>query len=194
MRIITGKYRGRKLETPFGNEIRPTSNKVKESIFNILMCDIEDAVCVDLFAGTGNLGLEALSRGASKCWFCDNERNSVDIIKRNIKYCKAENESIVLAGDYNKALKRIDEKVDIVFLDPPYHDGLYEKAIEQIDMLDLLTDVGIIVAEHEKMTDLPEHIGGLKLFKHKKYGKICLSLYKRADSDDFFDDEEKISD
>ena len=174
MRIITGKYRGRKLETPFGNEIRPTSDKVKESIFNILMYDIEDAVCVDLFAGTGNLGLEALSRGASKCWFCDNERNSVDIIK--------------------KALKRIDEKVDIVFLDPPYHDGLYEKAIEQIDMLDLLTDVGIIVAEHEKMTDLPEHIGGLKLFKHKKYGKICLSLYKRADSDDFFDDEEKISD
>ncbi|MDR4235344.1 RsmD family RNA methyltransferase, partial [Priestia megaterium] len=80
MRIITGKYRGRKLETPFGNEIRPTSDKVKESIFNILMCDIEDAVCVDLFAGKGNLGLEALSRGASKCWFCDNERNSVDII------------------------------------------------------------------------------------------------------------------
>ena len=103
MRIITGKYRGRKLETPFGNEIRPTSDKVKESIFNILMCDIEDAVCVDLFAGTGNLGLEALSRGASKCWFCDNERNSIDIIKRNIKYCKADNESIVLTGDYRKA-------------------------------------------------------------------------------------------
>jgi len=191
MRIITGKYRGRKLETPFGNEIRPTSDKVKESIFNILMCDIEGAVCVDLFAGTGNLGLEALSRGASKCWFCDSER--IDIIKRNIKYCKADNESIVLAGDYRKALKRINEKVDIIFIDPPYHAGLYEKAVEQIDLLDLLTDVGIIVAEHEKMTDLPEHIGGMKLFKHKKYGKTCLSLYKRADSNDLLD-EEKISD
>ena len=81
----------------------------------------------------------------------------------------------------------------IIFIDPPYHSGLYEKAVEQIDLIDLLTDVGIIVAEHEKMTDLPEHIGGMKLFKHKKYGKTCLSLYKRAGSDDLLD-VEKISD
>lgn len=184
MRIITGKYRGRKLETPVGFEVRPTSDKVKESIFNILMYDVEESICVDLFAGTGNLGLEALSRGAKQCWFCDNERENISLIRRNIEYCRAEDSAILIAGDYMKALKKIDEKVDIFFIDPPYHAGLYDKALSEIDSLDLLADEGIIVAEHEKMTDLPEHIGGLELFKRKKYGKICLSLYRRARCDE----------
>ena len=89
MRIITGEYRGRKLETPIGYDVRPTTDKVKEAIFNLLQNDIYGAVCVDLFAGTGSLGLEALSRGAEKCYFCDNARASLNLIKTNVKICKA---------------------------------------------------------------------------------------------------------
>ena len=88
MRIITGEYRGRRLESPIGYDVRPTTDKVKEAIFNLLMNDIWDAVVVDLFAGTGNLGLEALSRGAKRCYFCDNSRESLNLIKVNIAKCK----------------------------------------------------------------------------------------------------------
>lgn len=98
MRIITGEYKGRKLETPRGDDIRPTTDKVKEAIFNLLMHDVYDAVCVDLFTGTGNLGLEALSRGARRCYFCDNARDSLNLAKTNIKKCQASEKAIVLAG------------------------------------------------------------------------------------------------
>lgn len=111
MRIITGEYRGRRLETPIGYDVRPTTDKVKEAVFNLLMNEIWDSVVVDLFAGTGNLGLEALSRGAKRCYFCDNSRESLKLIKTNIEKCRAQDKSIVLAGDYMKALSRIREKV-----------------------------------------------------------------------------------
>ena len=90
--------------------MRPTTDKVKEAIFNLAMQDIWDSVCVDLFAGTGDLGLEALSRGARRCYFCDNARESINLIKTNIKKCRAEEQSVVLAGDYTKTLSRIREK------------------------------------------------------------------------------------
>lgn len=184
MRIITGEYRGRKLETPVGNEVRPTTDKVKEAIFNILMNDIWDATCVDLFAGTGNLGLEALSRGAKKCYFCDNSRESLSLIKTNIEKCKAKDRSIVLAGDYAKVLNRIKDPVDIFFLDPPYKAGLYEKCLELIDSLDLLTEEGIIIAEHGVRDQVPDRIGRLEKVKERKYGKILVSIYQYISEDD----------
>ena len=112
MRVITGEYRGRKLETPAGYDIRPTSDKVKESIFNLLMGCIDDSVFCDLFAGTGSLGIEALSRGAERCYFCDKSRESIGIIKRNVQHCHAEEKSVILQGDFTKSLSRINEKVD----------------------------------------------------------------------------------
>ena len=123
MRIITGDFKGRKIEMPAGYDIRPTTEKVKEAMFSIIGQDIYDAVCVDLFSGTGNLGLEALSRGAEKCWFCDNNRESIRLIKQNIANCKAEEWSCLVPGDYEKCLMRIKEsgdKVDVFLLDPPY--------------------------------------------------------------------------
>ncbi|MGF6375502.1 16S rRNA (guanine966-N2)-methyltransferase [Clostridiales Family XIII bacterium PM5-7] len=177
MRIITGDYRGRKLETPAGREIRPTTDKVKESIFNILMNDIEDAVCVDLFAGTGNLGLEALSRGAKRCYFCDISRDSISLIKRNIEKCDATDRSIVFSGDYAKTLTKVKEKINIFFLDPPYRQGLYEHCLEMIDSLDLLADDGIIITEHGVRDEMPEKIGSLIRIREKKYGTIMVSLY-----------------
>ncbi len=184
MRIITGEYRGRKLETPIGNHVRPTSDKVKESIFNLLMNDIWDAVCVDLFAGTGGLGLEALSRGARKCYFCDNSRDSIGLIKKNIAKCNAQSKSVVLPGDFTRALSGLTEQADIFILDPPYKDGPYEKCLGLIDTLDLLTDEGIIIAEHGFRDELPEITGNLKRIKEKRYGTIKLSIYRKEKTED----------
>lgn len=177
MRIITGDYRGRKLETPKTNDVRPTSDKVKESIFNIIAGNIPDAVCVDLFAGTGNLGLEALSRGAKKCYFCDNSNYSITMIKENIKTCRAEEHSTVLMGDYQKTLARINEKVDVFFLDPPYKTGLYENCFQQIRDLDLLAEEGIIIAEHGHREDFQDEMYGFVKLKEKRYGTIVISIY-----------------
>lgn len=179
MRIITGEYRGRRLESPAGYDVRPTSDKVKEAVFNIIMNEVWDATCVDLFAGTGNLGLEALSRGAKKCYFGDNSRESINLIKNNVKMCRAEDKSVIIAGDYSKIIGRINEKVDIFFLDPPYKDGLYENCLEIIDSLDLLSEEGIIVAEHGVRDYVPETVGSLEIIKERKYGKIMVTIYAK---------------
>ena len=105
MRIIAGEYKGRRITAPEDTSVRPTTGKVKEAIFAMLMNDIYDAVTVDLFAGTGNLGLEALSRGARKCYFGDNSRDSLRLIKENIAHCRAEDKSVVIAGSYEKVLQ-----------------------------------------------------------------------------------------
>ena len=188
MRIITGEYKGRKLETPQGHDVRPTSDKVKESIFNLLMNDIYGRVCCDLFAGTGSLGLEALSRGARKCYFGDSARSSINLTKTNIKKCNAESKSIVIPGDYLKVLGRITEKVDIFFLDPPYKAGLYEKCLQQIDSLDLLESQGIIIAEHGARDIMPEGVGDFAKVRERKYGKTMVSIYKHKD--DIINDDE----
>ena len=181
MRIITGEFKGRKLETPANNEIRPTSDKVKEALFSILMNDIPGAVCCDLFAGTGNLGLEAISRGAELCYFCDNSREAAGIIRRNIIHCGAEDRSVVFTGDFRRTLAKIRGKVDIFFVDPPYKAGVYEDVLSAIDSLDLLSVNGIIIAERESRTLLPERAGSLVKVKERRYGKTCLDLYMRED-------------
>lgn len=179
MRIITGEYRGRKLEAPNGMDVRPTSDMIKEAMFNILMNEVYGAICVDLFAGTGNLGLEALSRGAEKCYFCDNSRESIKFIKSNIDKCGAKEKSKVIFGDYMKCLQRMTEKADIFFVDPPYNSGMYEKVLESIISLDLLADDGIILTEHDKYLEVPEKVGNLEVYKERKYGKKVLTFYRK---------------
>lgn len=141
MRIIAGDYKGRKLATPLDEQIRPTGEKVKEAIFSMLSLYIEDSIFVDLFAGTGGMGLEALSRGAKRCYFCDNSRISLGLVKENVRHCKAEEKALILAGDAERVLSQIREKVDIVFLDPPFQKGLVEKCFETISGLDLIAEV-----------------------------------------------------
>lgn len=180
MRIITGDFKGRRLEMPENNNIRPTTEKVKEAIFSIIAGNLEDAVCVDLFAGTGNLGLEALSRGAEKCYFGDNSRESLAIIKRNIEMCRAEEWSVVIPGDFEKILTRLgekEEKIDIFFLDPPYKKGLYERCFELIREYNLLADEGIIIAEHNIRDVLPEELDGFVKIKERTYGTVAISIY-----------------
>lgn len=179
MRITTGEYKGRMLNTPENNKVRPTTGKVKEAIFSMLMNDIYDSVVADIFSGTGNLGLEALSRGARKCYFGDNSRDSIRLITENIGYCRAQEKSVVIAGSYEKVLDRIREKVDIFLLDPPYRDGLMIDTIERICDLDMLADDGIIVSEHHSKEVLPDKIGDVVKIKEKKYGTIIVNIYRK---------------
>ena len=180
MRIIAGDFKGRKLETPIGYDIRPTTEKVKEAIFSILMNNIYDANVCDLFSGTGNLGLEALSRGAKKCYFCDNSKDSLNLTKKNISACKAEDMSIVLPGDFEKCLSRVfasGDKIDIFILDPPYREGLYERCFELIREYDLLAEDGVILCEHERKDEFENEYFGYELIKERFYGSIAVSIY-----------------
>ncbi len=180
MRIITGDFKGRRLEMPVGNDIRPTTEKVKEALFSMISGNLYDAVCVDLFSGTGNLGLEALSRGAEKCYFADNSRASLELTKRNIAMCRAEESATVIAGDYERALSQIagkGEKVDVFFLDPPYKKGLYERCFALIKDLALLSEEGIIVAEHNAKDKFPEELFGFTKLRDRTYGSIGITIY-----------------
>ncbi|MGI6736547.1 MAG: 16S rRNA (guanine(966)-N(2))-methyltransferase RsmD [Anaerovoracaceae bacterium] len=177
MRIIAGDYKGRRLEAPLDDLIRPTSDKVKEALFSILTLDIYDAVVCDLFAGTGNLGLEALSRGAARCWFGDHAGESIQLIKKNTALCRAEHKSTIIHGDYKKVLSRIDEKIDLFFLDPPYHKNLLPRVFAEIAARDLLAEGGKIIAEHARQQLLPEELAGFRKTKERSYGRVVLSIY-----------------
>lgn len=177
MRIIAGDFKGRKLETPVDNNVRPTSDKVKEAMFSILMNDIWGSKVCDLFAGTGSLGLEALSRGASKCYFADQSKVSIKLLTQNVKKCEATANSVIIPGDFTRALERIKEPIDIFLLDPPYGLGMEFKAMEIISKNNLLAEDGVIVVEHDVVDVMPEEVSGFTKFKEKKYGKVVLSLY-----------------
>lgn len=180
MRIIAGDYKGRRLYTPLNDNIRPTTDKVKEAVFSIVQGYLEDAVCVDLFSGSGNLGLEALSRGAKHCYFCDSSRESLALTKKNVEYCCAQDKSTILQGDYSRAISVIAESekgADIIFLDPPYKKGLMLDCLERIAESGLLSEDGIIVAEHGIEEELPEAVSGFEKIKERKYGKIVVTLY-----------------
>lgn len=180
MRVIAGEYKGRRLATPRDYSVRPTTDKVKEALFSILADVIPESRVLDLFSGTGNLGIEALSRGAELCVFVDNSKDSLKLIKENIEYCRAGNNAKVIAGDYKKALMRANEQFDVILLDPPYDGGYLENCFELIDEYDVLDDDGVIVAEHRKEEKLPEHIYGFEKIKERKYGIIMLSIYKKS--------------
>jgi len=180
LRIISGKLKGRRLNTPRDNQIRPTTDKVKESIFNMLMPYIEDAVVIDLFSGTGNLGLEAISRGAKHCYFGDKARESLLLTKGNIQYCEVENQSTLISGEFERVLERIHQKTDVIFLDPPYKAGLLENCLKKIEESEILSEDGVIVIEHGKQEILEDQIGIFTKIKEKRYGTILVSLFITA--------------
>lgn len=177
MRIITGEYKGRRLRGPEDNSVRPTADKVKEALFSIIADKLWGSRVLDLFAGTGSLGLEALSRGAESCLFGDNSRESLKIIKSNIEMCGAGQKAEVMAGDYRKVLMNAKGQFDIIFLDPPYGKGFLEKSITLIGEEGLLKEGGLIIAEHRKEEELPETVQGFYREKERKYGIVKLSIY-----------------
>lgn len=185
MRVITGKYKGRKLNTPSDYDIRPTSDKAKEALFSIIANEIYGSNVLDLFAGTGSLGIEALSRGAQYCVFGDNSRKSLSLVKENLEHCRVEEKTRLMAGEYKKVLKNLADRIedgleepfDIIFLDPPYNKGLLEDAFQLIREGNVLAEDGVIVAEHRKEEILAEQMYGFEKTKERRYGVVTLSIY-----------------
>lgn len=180
MRIIAGEAKGRRIIAPEGRETRPTSDRVKEALFNILMNELPEASVLDLFAGSGNLSLEALSRGAAHCTMVDSSRESVRIIHKNTEMLKYQNLCEVYENDANSALDALSRRsirFDIVFLDPPYHKDMIPACIEKISKYSLLEDGGVIAAEHDIRDELSERIGNFELYKRSVYGDTILSFY-----------------
>ena len=176
MRVITGSARGRKLLEPSGMEVRPTTDMVKEAMFNIVQFDIEGRRVLDLFAGTGQLGIEALSRGAAECVFVDESAKSVRLVRANLERCGLS--ARVEQADAIACLGRLG-RFDLVFLDPPYDSGLLEKALEVIQNVDILNDSGIIVCESRREKSLPEPQPPYRCSLARRYGKVCLTVYKK---------------
>ncbi|MBO5912980.1 MAG: 16S rRNA (guanine(966)-N(2))-methyltransferase RsmD [Clostridia bacterium] len=178
MRVITGTARGMRLETLEGNDVRPTSEKVKEAIFSAINFDIEGRRILDLFAGSGQLGIEALSRGAEKCVFTDASQGAIEVIKRNVQKTGFLKESVVCRTDYASFLRGTKETFDIAFIDPPYNEGLYADAVEKTAKV--MSDYGIIVVEHPADVSLPDDTNGFTVYRTYKYGKLVnVTIYKK---------------
>ena len=179
MRVITGKARGVVLKTPDGDLTRPTTDRVKEALFSIIQFELPGATVLDLFGGTGQLGIEAISRGAQSAVFVDARENACKLIRENLRRTRFEKEGKVIRADYLDYLKRCKEKFSVVLLDPPYSEVFLENSLKMITEIDILKSGGIIVAERPVGKDLPWDFPGFTRSKDYKYGKILLTLYRK---------------
>ena len=180
MRIIAGKRKGLLIKTIDGDSTRPTRDMVREALFSILTGRIVDCKFLDLFAGSGAIGIEALSRGASESYFADINPQCIRVIKENIAKAKFEDDSHVYNLDYKQVLKKLrGNKFDIIFIDPPYNKGMGVDAINLISDYDLLSDDGIVILETDTNEEVLEEIGDLKVYNNKRYGRNILNLFKR---------------
>ncbi len=177
MRIIAGEAKGRKLIVPKNLDIRPTGDRVKESIFNMISPYVGGAVVVDVFAGTGNLGLEAISRGAEKVYFVDSSPLSLEMVKENISITGFSEQSSIIKGHYERALKDIPQKADIFFLDPPYNKGYVMDCVRCISSYEKVSHEGILVIEHNK-EEVPDKYEKFQLIKRKRYGITTISILR----------------
>lgn len=179
MRVITGKARGVQLKTPEGMLTRPTADRVKEALFSSIQFEIAGAKVLDLFAGTGQLGIEALSRGAESAVFVDAREDACAIVRENLRRTKLEGQARVLRSDYMDYLNRCREQFRFIFLDPPYAEVFLENAIKRITEIDILQSDGIIVTERPLGKELPFEFQGFSRSKDYKYGKTLITLYRK---------------
>lgn len=180
MRIITGAAKGKRLVTPEGRDVRPTPERVKEGLFSALQFDIEGRRVLDLFAGSGQLGLEALSRGAESAVFVDAADASVKIVKQNVELTGFESKAKVFRSDYASFAAACRDTFDIVFLDPPYNAGLLMPALKAV--LPLMSDYGMIVCEHPPEVKPEENVGGFSISKTYRYGKVLVTVYRKGET------------
>ena len=178
MRVITGTARGRKLREPSDNKIRPTTDMVKEAIFNIVQFDIEGRAVLDLFAGTGQLGIEALSRGAESAVFVDESAEAVKLVGANLRNTGLEQRAQVIQGDSMLYLRGA-RKFDVIFLDPPYETTLLDKALSLINQFDILKGNGIIVCESKREKEMLAVSQPYRMLREYVYGRIKLTTYTR---------------
>lgn len=180
MRVITGAARGRRLLELEGMETRPTTSRVKEGVFSALQFDIEGRRVLDLFAGTGQMGIECLSRGAASAVFVDRRKDACELVRKNLALTELSDRARVVNGDSLEFLNGTEERFDLVFLDPPYASGLQERALERLTApgFDILAPYGIIVAEHPagRALSVP---ASCRLRRAYRYGKIAVTLFRR---------------
>lgn len=176
MRVISGTARGRRLQEPKDQSVRPTTDMVKEAIFNIVQFDVPGRRVLDLFAGTGQLGIEALSRGARECVFVDSSPASLALVRKNLEICGMR--GTVARADALSFLSR-GGKFDLVFIDPPYHEGMYREILDKVFLFDILSDGGIILVESMRGESLPAASDPYARGKTYNYGRISLTVYTR---------------
>ena len=179
MRVITGKARGVVLKTPDGMQTRPTTDRVKEALFSIIQFELPGAKVLDLFGGTGQLGIEALSRGAAEAVFVDAREDACRLIKENLRRTRLEKDGRVVRSDYLDYLKRCREQFNIILLDPPYAEVFLENSLKMITEIDILRSGGIIVAERPIGKELPWEFPGYTRSRDYKYGNTLLTLYRK---------------
>lgn len=182
MRVITGIARGRRLKTLESLEVRPTTDKVKEAIFSSVQFEIEGSVILDLFSGSGQMGIEALSRGAAYAYFVDSARESCDVTRDNLMTTGLQTNSRVANMDSLEFLKNTKNTFDIVILDPPYKKGIIENVLPLLEPK--LSDMAKVICEHEVGLELPEQVGKLYIKKKYKYGKIEVTLFAVKEADE----------
>ena len=181
MRVITGSARGRKLKTPPKDDVRPTADSVKEAVFNILRDDIEGRRVLDLFAGTGQMGIEALSRGAQEAVFVDSALSSLKLVKENLDLCGFRAQVVRSdAVSYLKGLAGRGGKFDVIFIDPPYDSGLYAPVLETINLVDILSEGGIITVESRADFEVSEMREPYRMLKRYRYGKVAITTFTKG--------------
>ena len=179
MRVIAGRAKGISLKTPEGIHTRPTADRVKEAMFSIIQFDIPGARVLDLFGGTGQLGIEAISRGAKSVVFVDAREDACRLIRENLKKAQMQTEGRVVRADYMAYLKCCKETFDIILLDPPYAEEFLENSLNLITEIDILQSSGIIIAERPLGKELPWEFSGYSRSRDYKYGKTLLTIYRK---------------
>lgn len=179
MRVITGSAKGRRLETLEGDDVRPTTDRVKEAVFSIIQFELEGRSFLDLFAGSGQMGIEALSRGAASAAFVDSSKKSIETVRRNLKTTKLEDRARVYQTDYRGFLSSGREKFDIVFLDPPYKTGALQDSLGIV--AGAVKDTGVIIAENPQNEEILSQYGDFVLDRQYRYGKIKITTFRHKD-------------
>ena len=177
MRVITGTAKGRRLETLSGEATRPTVERVKEGIFSAIAFEVQGRRVLDLFAGSGQMGIEALSRGAASCLFVDSNREAVAVVQRNLRATELTDRATVLCEQAPSALSRRSEIFDLVFLDPPYASDLLLPCLEALQ--DRVAVGGAVLCESDRNSELPEQVGGFTLKRTYRYGRVVVRLYRK---------------
>jgi 16S rRNA (guanine(966)-N(2))-methyltransferase RsmD len=183
MRVIAGKYKSRRLDAPQGMQTRPTSDQLRETLFNVVAPSIEGSVWLDLFAGSGAIGIEALSRGARSVYFVEAAGPAARTIRKNLQTLEIENGTEVIERDVSNALRMLDSQAvtcDFVFLDPPYRKmGDYEQVLGFLSQSQLLAPQSVVIAEHDKHFDPGNEFGSLRRYRSLRQGDSVLSFYRR---------------
>ena len=179
MRVITGKARGVVLKTPEGMSTRPTADRVKEALFSIIQFDVPSARVLDLFGGTGQLGIEALSRGAKSAVFVDEQESACKLIRENLRRTRLEQDARVVRSDYRAFLNSTKETFDIIVLDPPYAEDFLENSLKMITEIDILQSGGIIVTERPVGKELSFELPGYSRSRDYKYSSTVLTIFRK---------------